>query len=402
MWKRYLLLFVLASPTIGAAAPVNSPSPFQIYAGYSWLSNSFNGVRGSRQPLSGINAGLAFRQWHHLRIKLDYSLYRGNNLGEPQHAFFIMSGGQYGGTFHHERFYAEAMAGEGALNGTWFSTANSGYKNGNTGTIASFAEFLGGGIDTPIGRHTAFRVEGGVQHSNFDPITPFSQGAQPYRLAAIPDFFGRFSAGMVWFPRWGNGRQLSATVVEHAPVASEVVIESLNSVGHIHLFSDSWWSYLNVGGIEYDRHSWGRFLGADVDYSAEFLPVVILRQPSKTDFWGDPLSQSQETIPGIGILPLGARLLWCGSAPVEPYYVIKAGMTAYMRKAFSQDATYQDFALDQSIGIQFRLSDRIGFRSGLGFFHQSNGFVVPSNPGLDVMNWNTGLSYHLGRLRRAY
>ena len=83
-------------------------------------------------------------------------------------------------------------------------------------------------------------------------------------------------------------------------------------------------------------------------------------------------------------------------------YVIKAGMTAYTNKAFSQYSSYQDFALDQSIGIQFRLNDCVDFRTGFGFFHQSNGFVVPSNPGLDEMNWNTGLSYHFGRLHSEH
>jgi hypothetical protein len=402
MRTRYFLLLALIYPSIRASAQSNSPPPFQIYAGYSWLSNSFNGVPGSHQPLNGMNAGVVFPQWHHLRIKLDYSMYRGNNRGDPQHAFFIMSGGQYEATFHRERFYAEALAGEGSLNGTWFSTANSGYKNGNTGTIASFAEFLGGGIDTPIGRHAAFRVEGGIQHSNFDPITPITQGGAPYHLASIPDYFGRLSAGMVWIPRLGSEILSSSQRPSRLPVESEIVFESLNSVGHIHLFSDAWWSYLNIGGIEYDRHSWGRVLGADVDYSAEFLPVVILRQPSKTDIWGDPLAQTHETIPGIGILPIGVRLLWFDGARVKPYYVIKAGMTAYTQKAFSQYATYQDFALDQSLGIQFRLHDRIDFRAAFGFFHQSNGFVVPGNPGLDEMNWNTGLSYHLGRLHPAH
>ena len=399
---HYLLLLALFCPFIDAAAPPQSSAPFQIYGGYSWLSNSFNGVPGSRQALNGWNAGVAFPQWHHLRFKLDYSMYRGNNLGDPQHAFFIMGGGQYGTTFHRERFYAEALAGEGSLNGTWFSTANSGYKNGNTGTIASFAEFLGGGIDTPIGLHTAFRVEGGVQHSNFDPITPDTEGSVPYHLAGIPDYFGRISAGVVWIPRLGSVIRSPSQPASRAPQESEVVFESLNSVGHIHLFAITWWSYLNIGGIEYDRHSWGRFIGADVDYSAEFLPAVILRQPSKTDIWGNRQSHSFETIPGIGLLPIGVRLIWFDDARFKPYYVIKAGMTAYTHKAFSQYASYENFALDQSVGIQLRLNGRIGFRTGFGFFHQSNGFVVPSNPGLDEMNWNAGLSYHLGRLQPAY
>jgi hypothetical protein len=175
-----------------------------------------------------------------------------------------------------------------------------------------------------------------------------------------------------------------------------VVFESLNSFGHIHLFADSWYSYLNLGGIEYDRHSWGRVLGADVDYSAEFLPIIVVRQPSKTDIWGDPLSRSRETNPGIGILPIGARLMWFDDARVKPYYVIKAGMTGYIHKAFSNYSSYQDFALDQSIGMQFRVGERTDLRAAFGFFHQSNGFVNPGNPALDEMNWNIGISHHLG------
>jgi hypothetical protein len=30
-------------------------------------------------------------------------------------------------------------------------------------------------------------------------------------------------------------------------------------------------------------------------------------------------------------------------------------------------------------------------------FHFSNGFIVPVNPGLDVMNANFGLSYNFGK-----
>jgi hypothetical protein len=41
------------------------------------------------------------------------------------------------------------------------------------------------------------------------------------------------------------------------------------------------------------------------------------------------------------------------------------------------------------------MSERWGLRLGLfSDFHFSNGFTVPVNPGLDVMNANLGLSYH--------
>jgi hypothetical protein len=101
-------------------------------------------------------------------------------------------------------------------------------------------------------------------------------------------------------------------------------------------------------------------------------------------------------VPGINISPIGMRLIWRDGTRFKPYYVIKGGMTVFTQKAFSQYAAYENFSLQQGIGMQFRLTDRWGFRTGFEVFHSSNGFVVPSNPGLDEMSWNAGLSYHLG------
>jgi hypothetical protein len=388
-----LLIDAVLSPI--AAAQSSEPQPhYQINGGYSWLSNSFNGVPGSKKGLNGWSAGIAFQPWHHLRFKLDYSMYRGTNLGNPQHAFFLMGGGQYEKTFHRERFFAEALVGEGGLNGSWYDSNTAAYKYGNSGMIASLTEFLGGGADTPIGSHFAFRVEGGVQHSNFDPIEPNSERSIGYHLAGIPNYFGRFSGGIVWMPS-----SESSAPGPHTPVESEVVFESLNSFGHIHIFANSWWSELNTGGIEYDRHSWGRAIGARVDYSAEIMPVMILRMPAETDTWGNRIGlgrTEQKKVPGLAVLPIGVRLMWNDSDRVKPFYSVKGGMTAYTQKAFSQYASYENFVLDQTIGVQFRVSARTDFRVGVGVFHESNGFVVPSNPGLDALNWSSGIIYHLG------
>ena len=381
----------------GAAAQQAAP-PIQVYGGYSWLSNSFNGVPGSQKALNGWNSGVAFQPWHHLRFKMDYSMYRGTNAGAPQHGFFILGGGQYEATFHRERFYAEALAGEGGLNGTWFKADATGYRNGNTGSTASLTEFLGGGIDTPIGAHAAIRVEGGVQHSDFVPVEVFPNSL-PLHLAGLPNYFGRFSVGMVWLPRLGSELRPAPEARTHTPVESELIFEGLTSVGHFHIFANSWWSSLSSGGIEYDRHSWGHFMGARMDYSAGILPVLILRQPSKTDHWGNPLSYSFETVPGVGVSPIGMRLLWRDGKRMKPYYVVQGGMTGYAKKAFSQDAAYENFSLKQGVGVQLKLTDRSDLRTGFQVFHQSNGFAVPSNPGLDEMMVNAGFSYHLGRAR---
>ena len=376
-----------------AAAEQETQPPMQIYAGYSWLANSFNGLPGQQKALNGWNGGIAFQPWHHLRFKVDFSMFRGINAGAPQHAYFIMGGWQYEATIHRERLYTEALVGEGGINGNWFIGDATGYLHGDSGSTASLAEFLGGGIDTPISHHAAIRIEGGVQHSGFAPIYPEPRPL-PYHLDGIPNYFGRFSVGMVWLPRLGSAVRPEAS---HTPVESEIIYEGLQTIGHLKIFAGPVGNHFSTVAIEYDRHSWGRLAGARFDYSADIMPVIILSQPNKTDEWGNPMSKTFETFPGIGVAPIGFRLLWFEDKRFKPYFVAKGGMTGYTRKAFSQFSSYQNFSLQMSTGMQLKLTDRWDLRAAFEFFHQSNGFSVASNAGLDAMTWRGGLSYHLGR-----
>ncbi len=152
-----------------------------------------------------------------------------------------------------------------------------------------------------------------------------------------------------------------------------------------------------MGGVEYDRHSWGKFIGARMDYVAEILPVAIFKQPSITDVWGNRLSSTFETIYGLGISPAGLRMLWRDGKAWKPYYLIKGGVIAFNRKAISQDAAYWNFSLQQSVGVQFRLNSRWDMRAGIEHFHFSDAFIVPSNPGIDEMSYSAALTLHLGK-----
>jgi hypothetical protein len=50
--------------------------------------------------------------------------------------------------------------------------------------------------------------------------------------------------------------------------------------------------------------------------------------------------------------------------------------------------------------MQVRMNERLDLRLGLFTdFHFSNAFIVPVNPGLDVMSSTLGVSYHLGQAR---
>jgi opacity protein-like surface antigen len=367
-----------------------APAPYQIYGGYSWLSNAFNGLPGAHQGLNGWNAGVGLPPWHGLRTRIEVERFTGDNLGASEKALFIMGGGQYEHALGRERLFAEALFGDISMNRYWG-------PHGLPGESVSFTEKLGGGVDTPINSHFAIRVEGAYQNENLALIKAVTS-TTPYRPAGLPSSFATLQTGLVWTPKTAvtRGPALIPSKFPRQPVAQELIFETLNSFGHVKIFANSWWSYLNVAGVEYDRHSWGSFIGARMDYVAEVLPVAILRQPTKTDVYGNNHSgTARKTIPGLGITPVGLRMIWRDGHAVKPYYEIKGGMIFFTQKAISQYASYENFSLQQSIGAQFKLTHKFDLRAGISHFHFSNAFVVPSNPGIDAMSWNAGLSYHL-------
>jgi hypothetical protein len=166
---------------------IDVPARFQVYGGYSYLSNSLNGVAGSHHALNGFDAGMGFPAWHGLRFKLDVASYNGNNLGAPQHPYFVMGGAQYNWRLGRETLFAEGLGGDAGANKTWGA-------NHAQGQTASFCSLLGGGVDTRITHAVTFRVEGGYQYSYFALIKNYV----PYRIPGLPVNFLRASGGLVW------------------------------------------------------------------------------------------------------------------------------------------------------------------------------------------------------------
>jgi hypothetical protein len=153
---------------------------------------------------------------------------------------------------------------------------------------------------------------------------------------------------------------------------------------------------LYTAGVEYDRHAWGHVAWARFDYVGEILPVIVLNEPAKADIWGNPESQNRKIVPGFGFSPIGFRLMWLENRHVRPYFTMKGGVLAFPIKVLSSKASYVNLSLQEAVGLQTNITPRIGLRFGLfSDFHFSDGFVVPVNPGLDVMNANLGLTYYL-------
>jgi hypothetical protein len=192
-FEHLLHLFPLIFPVCVSSALCAQPEAFahhEIYGGYSLLSNSFNGVPGSRRPLNGWDASFGFAPWRGLRFKVEAFGYRGTNLGAPQQPLFILGGGQYSRRVRRETIFVEGMAGEVGLNRNWGA-------NQTLGETASFATLLGGGLDTPLSRRFACRVNAGFVYENIALQGP-KPLINPYRIPGLPNYFGRISTGLVW------------------------------------------------------------------------------------------------------------------------------------------------------------------------------------------------------------
>jgi hypothetical protein len=187
------------------------------------------------------------------------------------------------------------------------------------------------------------------------------------------------------------------TSAPKAPVAQELTFYGMASYGNYKLFAGGKDCKLYTAGVEYDRHSWGYFLKARVDYVGEILPVVLFWEPDQSNIWGSPLTNAHHIVPGFGISPIGARWMWRDGKAWKPYLTAKGGMIFFTEKVISSQATYESFSLQTGTGLQVRLNPSLDLRLGLfGDFHFSNAFIVPVNPGIDVMNANLGITYHLG------
>ncbi len=199
----------------------------------------------------------------------------------------------------------------------------------------------------------------------------------------------------------GGGQVKEVYLDRKSRVEQELIVEGLISYVNYKIFASGYDEKLFTAGVEYDRHSWGRFLGSQMDYVAEVLPFVLLDKPLHTNPYGSPsypvnLNKSiRQYVPGLGISPIGFRWQWRSAKRIRPYLEAKGGVLTFTKKVPSTQATYVNFSLQSGTGVQVMMNRKWGLRLGVfGDFHFSNAFIVPSNPGLDVMNANLGLSYH--------
>lgn len=192
-----------------------------------------------------------------------------------------------------------------------------------------------------------------------------------------------------------TGAQVRSPTPKRSP-QPELTIEGGSSVGNIHVFAYAADRRINPFGIEYDRHSWGGLLGARVDYVAEFLPVVLLNEPAAYGLDSRALTTARRIHYGVGLSPVGVRLLWRRDSSFKPYLIGKGGLLYFTTHVLSADASKLNFSAQFGGGVQARLRQGMDLRVGYTDFHFSNGDDSVRNPGIDFMYLNAGLVFHLG------
>lgn len=182
-----LAVVLLCAPEGKAQADTHSASggAVTIYAGYSYLSNSFNNhsTFSSGSGMNGWDADVtlpAFRTWN---LKVEGLGFYDDNLGDAEHAHFFLAGPVLKHRLGKDTLFAQGLAGLGHINAAALSL---GAEGANTNT---FAADMGGGLDIPVAPRFAWRLEGGVLYSAFS--------AQSNQISGLPRWFGRFSTGVV-------------------------------------------------------------------------------------------------------------------------------------------------------------------------------------------------------------
>jgi hypothetical protein len=179
-------------------------------------------------------------------------------------------------------------------------------------------------------------------------------------------------------------------------VESELVLEGGGSVGHYSVVAYSQAREVYTTGLEYDRHSWGSFLGARLDYVAELLPAVFLTEPARYDSAGIALTTDRKVTFGTGISATGVRLLWRRDKTFKPFLIAKGGIVYFTNRVISTEGGHLNFSSQFGTGLETRLSPHWDLRTGFTYFHLSDGNLAPKNPGVDFMYFAGGVGYRFG------
>lgn len=180
-------------------------------------------------------------------------------------------------------------------------------------------------------------------------------------------------------------------------VESEIAVIGGGSIGSLRVYGYANHRQLDIFGVQYARHSWGSLFKARVDYMADLLPVVLLREPKEYAYDSTALTTQRKWVYGAEISPIGVRLLWRRNQRWKPFLMSEGGILYFKDRVLSSGATRLNFSAQFGTGLQYRISRRTQLRFGYSLYHFSDGNIARANPGLDSNLIYTALSFGSGR-----
>jgi hypothetical protein len=200
---------------------------------------------------------------------------------------------------------------------------------------------------------------------------------------------------------------VSATLaLAQSPARPEKVVDQElaaiggGSIGSLHIYGYADDCHVQLFGLQYVRHSFGRIGPVRVDYMGEVIPMIRLREPAAYDQYNNPATKAERTIYGWDAVPAGARLFLFPNARLNPYFVGAGGVAYFGSPILSPGGTKLNFSAEFGTGFQYEASERVGIRLGFSVFHLSNGNTGQHNPALDNNLIYGGVAYRFKSLKK--
>ncbi len=156
------------------------------YAGYGFLSNSFNAyAEFSGTPMNGWDAALTVHAAGALSLSFAALGFYGTNLDASQIEHSLLVGPHWSRRAGKESLFVHGLIGMGFINSGAIP-----YDNSSPSSNVTFAVLAGGGLDTPVSPHLAWRVEGDYLRSRY--------GSKSNQIHNLRGNFAHFTTGIVF------------------------------------------------------------------------------------------------------------------------------------------------------------------------------------------------------------
>ena len=120
-------------------------------------------------------------------------------------------------------------------------------------------------------------------------------------------------------------------------------------------------------------------------YTAEIIPVAIIRQPQQATVNGNPvdLPGQKQTVYGAGISPIGLQMNFRRGCVLQPYVNGTGGVLCFTDNVPVTNSSNFNFTFGFGGGVEIWHRENQSIILGYKYQHISNGYTAPHNPGVD-------------------